>query len=384
MHDAPTVVFTGGGTGGHLYPALALADELVKERPEVRPVFIGANRGIESRVLPNQGREYNLLPVRGWKRGNVLTNLGVPWALFKSIVAAVAIHRKYDSKLVVVTGGYSSAPAGVAAAVLGIPIVLQEQNALPGVTTRVLSLWAKQIHVAFPKAISGLPLKARDAVLTSGCPIQSPKEFGFNREEICDKFGLDPELKTLLVTGGSQGSVALNKLILGNLQKQNVQIGDFFCNWQILWITGTENYEAINKKLIGLPCSARVKMLPYVETMPWVLKIADLAVSRSGAMTTSEFLAWGVPSILVPLPTAAANHQELNALAIQGLGAALHLTQGDLDSGKLWREILQLTENGEKLKEMAKKALENAQPEATSNIVNSMLELLPKYREGSP
>ena len=117
MRDLWTVAFAGGGTGGHLYPALALAGELVSQRPEIRPVFIGASRGIESRVLPEKGLEYSLLPVRGWKRGQFRTNIGVPWALLKSLFSSIKLHKRYNTKLVVVTGGYSSAPAGLAAVI---------------------------------------------------------------------------------------------------------------------------------------------------------------------------------------------------------------------------------------------------------------------------
>ncbi len=380
MDDSSTVVFAGGGTGGHFYPALALANELVNQRPEVRPVFIGASRGIESRLLPGKSIEYSLLPVRGWERGQILTNLGVPWALLKSFLSAIKLHKRYNSKLVIVTGGYSSAPAGLAAVMLGIPLVLQEQNAHPGVTTRVLSLWAKQIHVAFSEAISHLPEKARTLALISGCPIEPPEKLPLNRKEICEKFGLDPKFKVLLVTGGSQGSVALNDLILRGLQEQSDSQQTFFSKWQILWVAGLENYELLNREVNEIEDCSRIRVLPYVDSMPLVLKLADLAVSRAGAMTTSELLAWGVPAILIPLPTAAANHQELNALAIQEFGAALYMSQMELTASKFWAEIYQLTDDDQTLSQMASQAMKNSKPDATSKVVSSMLKLLPEPR----
>ncbi|HIF38206.1 MAG TPA: undecaprenyldiphospho-muramoylpentapeptide beta-N-acetylglucosaminyltransferase [Gemmatimonadetes bacterium] len=380
VDDSSTVVFAGGGTGGHFYPALALANELVNQRPEVRPVFIGASRGIESRLLPGKSIEYSLLPVRGWERGQILTNLGVPWALLKSFLSAIKLHKRYNSKLVIVTGGYSSAPAGLAAVMLGIPLVLQEQNAHPGVTTRVLSLWAKQIHVAFSEAISHLPEKARTLALISGCPIEPPEKLPLNRKEICEKFGLDPKFKVLLVTGGSQGSVALNDLILRGLQEQSDSQQTFFSKWQILWVAGLENYELLNREVNEIEDCSRIRVLPYVDSMPLVLKLADLAVSRAGAMTTSELLAWGVPAILIPLPTAAANHQELNALAIQEFGAALYMSQMELTASKFWAEIYQLTDDDQTLSQMASQAMKNSKPDATSKVVSSMLKLLPEPR----
>ncbi len=378
MHDLSTVVFAGGGTGGHLYPAMAMAEEMVTQRSGTRPVFIGASKGIESRILPDTGLEYDLLPVRGWKRGSVWVNLGVPYALLKSILTAVKLHKEYRSDLVVVTGGYSSAPAGLAAVMLGIPLVLQEQNAYPGVTTRILSLWAKQIHLSFHEAIKKLPVVARDRVLISGCPIQPPPKVRLNREEMLKTFGLDLDRKVLLVTGGSQGSIDLNELIWKGLRIDGARKRNFFSNWQILWVTGIKNYEAVDSRVEGLGRSSNVRVVPYVNNMAKALTVTDLAISRAGAMTTSEFLAWGIPSILVPLPTAAANHQELNALAIQELGAGLCRTQKDLTSSQLWKEVLQLTEDDEILAKMADRAVENSRPEATSNVVSSILELLSK------
>ena len=378
MHDLSTVVFAGGGTGGHLYPAMAMAEEMVTQRSGIRPVFIGASKGIESRILPDTGLEYDLLPVRGWKRGSVWVNLGVPYALLKSILTAVKLHKEYRSDLVVVTGGYSSAPAGLAAVMLGIPLVLQEQNAYPGVTTRILSLWAKQIHLSFHEAIKKLPVVARDRVLISGCPIQPPPKVRLNREEMLKTFGLDLDRKVLLVTGGSQGSIDLNELIWKGLRIDGARKRNFFSNWQILWVTGIKNYEAVDSRVEGLGRSSNVRVVPYVNNMAKALTVTDLAISRAGAMTTSEFLAWGIPSILVPLPTAAANHQELNALAIQELGAGLCRTQKDLTSSQLWKEVLQLTEDDEILAKMADRAVENSRPEATSNVVSSILDLLSK------
>ena len=378
MRDLWTVAFAGGGTGGHLYPALALAGELVSQRPEIRPVFIGASRGIESRVLPEKGLEYSLLPVRGWKRGQFRTNIGVPWALLKSLFSSIKLHKRYNTKLVVVTGGYSSAPAGLAAVIMGIPLVLQEQNAHPGVTTRILSLWAKQMHVAFSEAILHLPAKARTIALNSGCPIEPPGKISLKREEIYEEFGLDPKFKVLLVTGGSQGSVALNDLVLKNLRRYLEGREDFFSKWQILWIAGPNNYESLSRQVSKIEGCTSVKILPYVDRMPLALSLADLAVSRAGAMTTSEFLAWGVPAILIPLPGAAANHQELNALAIQKLGAARCISQVDLTSEELWSEIYRLTDDDQILSQMASQAIKSGKPEATAKVVSHMLELLPE------
>ncbi len=184
----------------------------------------------------------------------------------------------------------------------------------------------------------------------------------------------------MLVTGGSQGSVALNDLILRGLQEQSDSQQTFFSKWQILWVAGLENYELLNREVNEIEDCSRIRVLPYVDSMPLVLKLADLAVSRAGAMTTSELLAWGVPAILIPLPTAAANHQELNALAIQEFGAALYMSQMELTASKFWAEIYQLTDDDQTLSQMASQAMKNSKPDATSKVVSSMLKLLPEPR----
>ncbi|HSG50085.1 MAG TPA: glycosyltransferase, partial [Longimicrobiales bacterium] len=203
MHEhGPTVVFSGGGTGGHLYPALALADAIRAERPGLRVVFLGARRGIESRVLPERGEKHLLLPVRGMARGGGLgTNLGVPWALLRSLGRTVGWFRDLDPELVVVTGGYAGAPAGIVAALMGIPLALQEQNAVPGLTTRLLARRANEIHVAYPEVAARLPRRARARVRVSGNPVRPPVPRG--RAAARTALGLDPDRATVLVVGGS-------------------------------------------------------------------------------------------------------------------------------------------------------------------------------------
>ena len=214
MHEGPVVVFAGGGTGGHLYPALALADELVRQRPDARPFFLGARRGIEARVLPERSLDHQLLPVRGVRRGEWWSNLGVPFALASSLATTVGVHRRVRPELVVVTGGYAGAPAGLVAAVMGTPLVLQEQNAWPGVTTRFLSRWAAQVHLAFAEALAELPARARKVARVSGCPIRALPEDVPDRRDVLLGMGLEPQRRLLLLIGGSQGSLALNELML--------------------------------------------------------------------------------------------------------------------------------------------------------------------------
>lgn len=386
MHEGPVVVFAGGGTGGHLYPALALAEEFGRQRPDVRAFFLGASRGIEARVLPERSLEHRLLPVRGIGRGigwdEWWSNLGVPFALASSLATTVGIHRRLRPGLVVVTGGYAGAPAGLVASAMGTPLVLQEQNAWPGVTTRLLSRWAAQIHVAFPEAIAKLPARARGLAQVSGCPIRALPERTPDRREVLASMGLDPQHRLLLLIGGSQGSLALNELMLEVVRARAAGECAPLDGWQLLWMTGPDHHAAIVDKLAGLGDPHWVRAVPYIDDVPRVLGVAELVLSRAGAMTTSEMLAWGVPAILVPLPTAAANHQEMNARALEQAGAAVHLKQDGLTAETLWTTITGLAEDDQALATMGERARERSRPDATSYIVSEMVGLLPEPRTG--
>ncbi len=381
MHEGPVVVFAGGGTGGHLYPALALAEEFVRQRPDVRPFFVGARGGLEARVLPERGLEHRLLPVRGVERGRWWSNLGVPFALASSLAATVGLHRRIRPELVVVTGGYAGAPAGLVAAGLGTPLVLQEQNAWPGVTTRLLSRWASQIHLAFPEAVAQLPSRARNVAQVSGCPIRALPDTTPDRHSALVGMGLDPQRKLLLLIGGSQGSLALNELML---EAVRAAMGGqtLLAGWQVLWMTGPAHHASIAKELAALGDPPWVRVVPYIEDVPHVLAVTDLALSRAGAMTTAELMAWGVPAILVPLPTSAANHQEMNALALEQAGAAVHLTQGGLTAEDFWATIARLAEDPQTLAAMSERARERSRPDATSFIVGQMVGLLATPERG--
>ncbi len=382
MHEGPVVVFAGGGTGGHLYPALALADELVRQRPDVRPFFLGARRGLEARVLPERSLDHHLLPVRGIHRGEWWSNVGVPFALVSSFASTVRIHRRIRPELVVVTGGYAGAPAGLAAAVMGTPLVLQEQNAWPGVTTRFLSRWATQIHLAFGEALAELPARARKAARVTGMPIRALPEDVPDRRDVLLGMDLQPQRRLLLLVGGSQGSLALNELMLEAVRSVAAGTHTPLDGWQLLWMTGPAHHASILEELSALGDPSWVRAVPYIEDMPRVQGVTDLALSRAGAMTTAELLAWGVPAILVPLPSAAENHQALNARALQQAGAAISLDQKGLTASELWRTITRLAEDGPALATMSDRAREHSRPDATSLIVREMVDLLPDPRSG--
>jgi UDP-N-acetylglucosamine--N-acetylmuramyl-(pentapeptide) pyrophosphoryl-undecaprenol N-acetylglucosamine transferase len=370
------VVFSGGGTGGHLYPALALADALRALRPDVRCFFVGAERGLEARVLPERGAEHLLLPVRGVARGRRLSAVRALPALGRSLLHVAELFHSLRPEAVVVTGGYAGGPAGLVSAARRIPLVLQEQNAVPGVTTRALSRWARQVHLAFPEAAERLPIAARSNVQVSGNPVRPAPSM--SAPDARALYQLPAQATVVLVTGGSQGSAALNRVVLeaiagvtgGALRRPDDLV--------LLWATGPKNHDEAARGLEASGSPDWVHAQPYIDNMPAALTAADLAVSRAGAMTTAELLNHGLPAVLVPLPSAAANHQALNAEALAQAGAAVVAPEEGLTGAGLWAHLEGLVLDPDQRREMAAAARARACPGAASEIAGAIARLLPE------
>lgn len=374
VHESPVVVFSGGGTGGHLYPALAIADALRARRDDIHAVFIGASRGLEARILPERGEQHYLLPVQGIDRTRPISSWRAVQALCSSLYTVAQIFRSLRPEAVVVTGGYAGTPAGLVAGLLGVPLLLQEQNSVPGLVTRALARFATTIHVAFPEAIERLPRRVHGRVRQSGNPVRatSPR----SRAEARRLFDLPDEAVVVLVTGGSQGSLALNELLLQAIDGVVASKLGRPHRLRLLWSTGPKHLEAVSAALARMGGPLWVHALPYIEDMPSALATADLAVSRSGAMTTAEWLNQGLPSVLVPLPTAAANHQMHNAMALADAGAAVVANQEGLTGERLWSTVVQLVEDETSLGDMRDAALARARPNAASEIAADVERLL--------
>lgn len=375
MTEPMIAVFSGGGTGGHLYPALALASALGERRPDVRPFFVGAERGLEARILPERGLDHLLVPVEGFSRSSLFRNLRVLGLLARGIRQVTDRFKQLRPQIVVVTGGYAGGPAGIAAVLTRTRLVLQEQNSLPGLTTRVLSLFAREVHLAFPEAAEALPRGTRRKARFSGNPVREP--VGTDPTTAAASLGLDPGRNTLLVTGGSQGSRALNWVVLDAVEKIVAGALKRSSDVQLIWATGSAHLEEIEAELGRIGWPAWVQVVGYLDDMPAALSVADLAVSRAGAMATSEFLAWGLPAILMPLPTAAANHQEMNAVALSEAGAAIHIPEAGASGELLWEAIDRLLSDRASLARMSEAAAKRGRATAARQIAASLDRLLP-------
>ncbi|MDE2871070.1 MAG: UDP-N-acetylglucosamine--N-acetylmuramyl-(pentapeptide) pyrophosphoryl-undecaprenol N-acetylglucosamine transferase [Gemmatimonadota bacterium] len=397
-------MFSGGGTAGHFHPARNIAEALKGEVPGVQPYFVGTEGRVEAAELPGLGHPYRLLPVEGLRsppgarRGSggvarlpgfvsaAAANARALWLMARAVARLVPDFRRRGAAGVVVTGGYVSAPAGIAGWLLGLPVVVQEQNRNPGRTTRLVARWARQIHLAHPEATAGLPGRARRRVVHSGNPIRPlPPAEERDRETARRALGLPVSGSVILVVGGSQGARKMNLATNQILQDDMPNEREF-----VLWVTGRAHFAAAEAALAGRTRD-RFAIVPYLEPerMYRALAAADLAVSRAGAMATSEFLAWGLPAILVPLPTAAADHQTANARALEEAGAAVHLPERDpfgaeLRGARLWREVRRLLDTPGLLSAMSEAARSRARPDAARDVAAAIADLLRRHAAEAP
>lgn len=369
------VIFAGGGTGGHLYPALNIAAAMRAAKPGLETVFVGARRGVEARVLPEKGVDYQLLSLQPIHRRQVWRNWRLLPSLLSSVWSLARLTTRLRPSLVVGTGGYASGPACGWAVLTGIPLALQEQNALPGLATRWLSRFAGQIHLGFPEALRHLRPGRATEVHQHGNPI-APPDSAPDPGRARESYELEAASTVVLVVGGSQGARAINEALMDALERVADGTASRPDGVELLWATGPAHVDGIRARLKPLGLEDWVHVLGYIDDMPSALAAADLAVSRAGAMATAELLAWGVPAILVPLPTAAADHQAHNARALAEAGAAVALPEADASPDRLWAEVVALAGDAGRREGMRTKALERAAPEAARRIAADLLRMV--------
>jgi UDP-N-acetylglucosamine--N-acetylmuramyl-(pentapeptide) pyrophosphoryl-undecaprenol N-acetylglucosamine transferase len=359
------ILFAGGGTGGHLYPALAIAKAIQRIEPSVQPFFIGARRGIERDVLPTTGYEHALLELHPFYRSNPLKN----WRTLAGAVGAwrelTRIHARVQPRVLVGTGGYAMGIAAAHAALHGVPVVQQVADSHPGVTARLVARWSREIYLGFPEAAHLIRAPKHGEVMPVGNPIEKPPSPRPARGEARVTWGFPPlGGPVLVVFGGSQGAKAVNDALAAWIATGLPE------ELYIVWATGKGHYDA-NKHLE----SARVRVLPYLSPIADAYAACDLAIARAGAISTAELCAWGIPMILIPLPTAAADHQTSNARALAAGGAAIHIPQHELTTDRLATAVATLLNEPARLAAMAKAAAERSRPDAAETIARRILNL---------
>jgi UDP-N-acetylglucosamine--N-acetylmuramyl-(pentapeptide) pyrophosphoryl-undecaprenol N-acetylglucosamine transferase len=357
------ILLAGGGTGGHLFPALAVADELQQRGAEV--LFVGTRAGIEATLLPEKGYPLAYLWLAGFKRKRILANLLLPLKVLVSLVQSLLILLRYRPHSALGTGGYACGPVLLVAALLRVPLYLQEQNSFPGVTTRMLTKFAVEVFLNFDEAASFLPRKVKWRHV--GNPVRSGCS-RVDRDNSQKRWGLNPALPTLLVFGGSQGAARINKAVHASL----ANLGSI-CN--LIWSRGRSDPGEISR----WQGPGVLVVEQFIDDMPAAYAAADLAVCRSGAMTLSELQAAGLPAILIPFPHAAGDHQRHNARAYADRGGAIVIEDRQMDGDRLIDEVSALFDQREKLDQM-RQALGERPLENTAAIIAD--ELLRGVEEG--
>ena len=358
------VMFAGGKTGGHIFPAIAMAKELKKRHPHSRISFAGTEGGLEAKIVPPLGFELSFIRVKGFSRRSYLYNVFLGVYVLKSLCQAYRLLSLKKPNLVVGTGGYVSFPIVFVATLRRIPTILQEQNSYPGISTRILAHFANVVCLSYPESIRYFGLSGKIRVI--GNPIREDL-IGGEKSQARNKLHLDQNKRTVFVFGGSQGAHGINVTML-----QSLKLLKSDC--QVLWQTGESDYAEISEKTRNQRIKCMV--LPFIEDMASAYAASDIVVSRSGALTLAEITACGKPSLLIPFPFATTDHQRHNAEALQKRGAARMILQKDLTPERLAQEIDSLLTDEVNLKNMAKHSMEMGKPEAASLLVDEMEKLL--------
>lgn len=342
-------MFTGGGTGGHVYPALAVADALLRLEPTAVVRFVGGRRGIEGRLVPAHGHRLVRLPAAGLRGRGVFGALGFAWRFLLAALMSLAMLIVWRPKVVLATGGYACAAPSVVAALIGIPVWLQEQNSAPGSTNRVLARFAERAYVAFDaarvalarsKQVIDMPNPVRHQLVQSADQAPAAADY--------ESFGLQPDRPTLLVFGGSRGATTLSRAVVEAWPRIERETA-----WQVLLQTSQEDLESTRAALSREPgATLRARVLPYIDDMAAAYRVADLVVCRAGALTLAELATVGKPALLVPFPHATDDHQRRNARALADVGAARWVDDADFDGARLVDEVGALMDDPAALRAM--------------------------------
>lgn len=365
------IIVSGGGTGGHIYPALTIADTIKKLYPEAEIRFVGTTHGLEKDLVPRAGYPIDFIDVQGFRRSLSADTFRSVYKLFSGLGDAKKLLDIQKPDLVIGTGGYVCGPVVFLAAMRGIPACVQEQNALPGVTNKILSHFVKKIFLGYKEADKYFKGKAQKVF--TGNPIRE-EILSHTRWEALKFFKLDVNKKTILIAGGSLGAASINKAAF-QLEKDLSGRDDV----QILHATGKNNYEAYRKQIEEAGgFKPNIHVSPYLYDMPMALAAADLAVFRAGAIGLAELTAKGIPSILVPFPYATGNHQEFNARALEAAGAAQVILDRELTGDVLHEKVERLLLHENELRQMKQAAEKAGRPEAAIEIAKQATALINK------
>ena len=363
------VVVSGGGTGGHIYPALAFMRYLEKQE-NVEYLYIGTKRGLESKIVPQAGYAFESIKIEGLKRSLSLENLKTAYYMVTSVIKARKILKKFKPDVVIGTGGYVCAPVLFAASLLKIPTIIHEQNSVAGVTNKFLAKWVNKIAICFDDVKKDFASYSDKVVLTGNPRGQEVVEIKKNPEYLAS-IGVQTDLPIVVIFGGSRGSERMNEVFVEALE----EFADK--NYHVIMVTGEVHYDKINNQITNLEKSLpNVSVFPYIKDMPQLFQNVDLVVCRSGATTLTELTALGLASILIPSPYVTNNHQEANARSLVDQGAASMILEKELNAQTMLAEIDHILLDSHKKEAMATSAKKMGITDASSRLTSMIHEML--------
>lgn len=357
------VLLSGGGTGGHIYPALAIAEEMRRLDPNTELLYVGTESGREADLVPQTGIPFTTLPVKGMPRKISPAMIPFGIALLQSLFRAGKILKQFNPDIVIGTGGFVSGPILYRAAKAGKSTLIHEQNSYPGIANRLLSKYVDHIAITFEESSSYLGTRGNQTL--TGNPVRSAFFTLRRTDELYQKYGLVSDKPTVLIFGGSNGHEELNEAV-GKMLTDQAEM-----KYQVLLVTGPDHYDTFGKQYPSLPDGAVV--LPYAWEIDELYAVSDLIVTSAGAITLAEIHAAGLAAVLVPKSYTTENHQVKNALAVADKGAAMVIEEKDLTAARLREDIHTLLDNPERLNAMKKASKSMGRPNAAQDIVKLAL-----------
>ena len=367
------IIVSGGGTGGHIFPALSIADTIRSKYPDAKILFVGADNRMEMQRVPDAGYEIVGLPIAGFNRKNMLKNIKVLWLILKSQRMAKKIIKKFAPHAVVGVGGYASGPTLKMAAAMNIPTLIQEQNSYAGVTNKILAKKAKMICVAYDGMERFFP---KEKIMLTGNPVRkSLINMNTNRSEAIKKIGVDENKKCVLIVGGSLGARSINEAMLANIEtiRENENIN-------FIWQTGKLYFEEMKERCATMGKPENLIITDFVSDMAAALGASDLVISRAGAGSISEFALLGKAVILVPSPNVSEDHQTKNAMALVEKDAAIHVPDSKAKEDMI-RIAVETVLDPQKIEALEKNVVKLGKPNAAEVIADEVIKLADAYLE---
>lgn len=360
------ILVTGGGTGGHIYPALAFIRYVQKIQPDSEFLYVGTHRGLENKIVPETGISFKTIKIQGFKRKLSLDNIKTVQLFLESIKRSKEILREFKPDVVIGTGGYVSGSVVYAAARMKIPTIVHEQNSVPGMTNKFLSRFADRVGICFPDAAQYFP--ESKTVLVGNPRAQEVVTSG--KSEVLEQYGLLPDIPTVLIFGGSQGALKINQAVIQALPKFSQK------DYQVLYASGDRYYNEIKEKFDVEKINRNLSLQPYIKNMTDVMANVDLLIGRAGATSIAELTALGLPAILIPSPYVTNDHQTKNAQSLVNAGAIKMIPDADLTGESLIDAVDEIMNDSEKREAMAKASRQEGIPDAAERLWSLVNEIV--------